>query len=215
MVAPSYRSLLVATLLGACVLAPRSALAEETTSTGKGIVGGALLGAEAVTLVEGAFGVKPGWAYAVGGVVGAAGGGVGGYFVEGAVDPKISLYMLAGGMALIIPTTVVVLGATQYDPAADVTEDGPVPEEPVAEPATTDAEPAAEPAPVSQRRPTRRAPIAPLAALPPALVGVGEGALSLSVPSVEVRQRYSPREVAEFGVEQATEYRLSVLSVVF
>ena len=52
----------------ATVAAPSVARADDQTpsASGKGIVGGALLGAEAVMLVEAAASVKPPWAYAVG-----------------------------------------------------------------------------------------------------------------------------------------------------
>ncbi|MBI4704362.1 MAG: hypothetical protein HY744_24930, partial [Deltaproteobacteria bacterium] len=92
--------------------------AKTVSPTGKGIAGGALLGAEVVMLTEGIIGIESVWPYPVFGVLGAAGGGVGGYFVEQA-DPagmsaEASLYMLAGGMALVIPTIVVMLNATAY-----------------------------------------------------------------------------------------------------
>jgi hypothetical protein len=73
-----------------------------------------LLGAEVVTIIESIAGVRPGWAYAVGAIVGAGGGGVGGYFVEqGSTDGKVPMYMLAGGLALIIPSVVLTLNATR------------------------------------------------------------------------------------------------------
>jgi hypothetical protein len=91
-------------------------LAEEVPATGKGIAGGALLGAEVVMLVEAAVGVKSGWVYILTGLLGAGAGGYGGYVVEQEADSKVSVYMLAGGMALVIPTTVAVLQATSYSP---------------------------------------------------------------------------------------------------
>ena len=92
--------------------------------TGKGIVGGIMLGSEAGLITVGAIGVKEWWPYLLAGAVGAGAGAVGGYFVE-QVDPpsEPSLYMLAGGMALVIPTIVVVANGTAYDPSEDV-EDG-------------------------------------------------------------------------------------------
>ncbi len=90
--------------------------ATEASATGKGITGGALLGAEVIMLVEAAIKVKKPWAYAVGGIAGGIAGGVGGYFIEDGAEPKISIYLLAGGMALAIPTTVAVLNATAYKP---------------------------------------------------------------------------------------------------
>ena len=99
--------------------------AEEVPATGKGIVGGALLGGELVMLVEAAFGVKSGWVYVLSGVLGAGAGGFGGSVLEKEADAKVSVYMLAGGMALVIPTTVAVLQATSYSPPEDYTEDKP------------------------------------------------------------------------------------------
>lgn len=218
---------LLITLLGvlltaAALLVPAQACAQDSDAspTGKGITGGALLGAEAVMLTEAALDVKSGWAYAIGGLAGAVGGGVGGYFVEDS-STKVSFYMLAGGMALIIPTTVAVLATTAYEPPADYTEDrGPV-DEPVADP----PQPAAANEPkkthgartAAHKGTLRRDRSAARTSLrqPPALVDVGEGLVSLSVPAVEVRNVYSPEEMAKFGVAQATEYRLPVLNVVF
>src|SRR5512136_55746 len=65
---------------------------------------------------------------------GITGGGVGGYFAEKDGSPKLSLYLLAGGMALAIPTTVAILSATAYQVPADYTQDRAPAEEPVAEP---------------------------------------------------------------------------------
>src|SRR5262245_40024111 len=126
----------------ACAGVPRIAAAQQvasgppptfTSPAGKGIIGGALLVAESVMLVETAASTKPAWAYAVGGGLGAIGGGVGGYFAQQG-DPRISLYLLVGGMALALPTTVAVLSAAAYEPV-NYTEDRPPADEPVAEPA--------------------------------------------------------------------------------
>ncbi len=104
----------------ALLLTPESASAQQSpvTPDGKGVVGGALLGAEVVDLTLGIIGINAGWPYLVFGAVGAAGGGVGGYFIEQETRdvPEVSLYMLAGGMALVIPTIVVSLNATMYKP---------------------------------------------------------------------------------------------------
>lgn len=208
------------------LLAPSVASADEVSPTGKGITGGALLGGEVVMLTEAAAGVKPAWAYAVGGLVGAAGGGVGGYFAEQNGSAKLSLYLLAGGMAFVIPTTVAVLSTTAYTPPASYTEDKGPSDEPVAEP----AQPAAAPAtggsqPTSQRTRTHHRRLArarftqPLAlyrpVLPPALVDFGHQGLSLSVPALEVGQAYTRTEQQEFGVKQAAELRVPVFNYVF
>lgn len=214
-----FRPYVVACVVaGLCV--PSLATAEEsvTEPTAKGITGGALLGAEAVMVTEAALKVKPAWAYVVGGLAGAAGGGVGGYFVEQGGDAELSMYMLLAGMAFTIPTTVAVLSATAYEPPANYVEDRPPEDEPVAEPAQPDSA-APAPEPTSRRRLPRRhaAPSATLAYSlpPPALLGLGDGRLSLGIPDVQVRAAYSRREVAEFGVAQRSEVRISVLHVSF
>jgi hypothetical protein len=184
-----------------------------TSSAGKGIIGGALLGAESVMLVEAAAETRPAWAYAVGGGLGAIGGGVGGYFAQQG-DPKISLYLLVGGMALALPTTVAVLSASAYEPV-NYTEDRPPADEPVAEPARTT--PASETKPESRRpAPASRTPkVARGPELPPALFGWNRGELTLSIPAVEVRQMYTRTEIALYGVKQHPEVEVPVVNVVF
>jgi hypothetical protein len=145
----------------------------EASAKGKGIVGGALLGGELVCGVEAIAGVKNGWAYLGGGVLGAAAGGVGGYFVEQNASPRASLLMLAGGMTLVIPTIVGVLSATAYRPPSDYLTDRPPADEPVANPPQPDlaspAAPAATPAPqpVPTTPPTESNPATPPTMQPP------------------------------------------------
>jgi hypothetical protein len=214
---------LAATTLG--LLAPALAHADtnvpEASTTGKGIVGGALLGAEAVTLTEAALGVQPAWAYIVGGIAGAAGGGVGGYFIEQSASPQTTMLMLAGGMLLVIPTTVAILSATAYEPPADYVQDrGPI-DEPVAEPAEPDLAPLQSPeaARGQRERPERRRVAAPrLHALPlppPSLLALDSGRLSLSVPAIELRDVYTLEERMQYGLGHETELRLPVFGLVF
>ena len=226
-------------------LLPLTARAEttEVSTTGKGIVGGTLLGAEVVLATEAAFKVQPTWAYLVGGLGGAAAGGVGGYFIEQSASSRVTMLMLAGGMALAIPTTVAVLSATAYEPPASYTQDKAPADEPIAEPARPTTAPSAAPitpttsssgtevtappaAPPPAAPPTsavrrKRAPLAhrtlPLDyhLSPPALIGVTSSALTLGVPAVELRPLYSQGELAMFGVSQATEVKVPVLSFLF
>jgi len=107
---------LTAILAFAATTCPTQSHAEEPgiTATGKGITGGALLGSELVMAIEAAFGVQNSWAYVGGGAAGALAGAISGYYIEKSDNPTPSHYMLAGGLALIIPTTVVVLNATSY-----------------------------------------------------------------------------------------------------
>src|SRR5450755_2386591 len=230
--------------LATLTLAPLAAHAtgvSEVSTTGKGAVGGALLGAEVVLDVEAAFKVQPTWAYVVGGVAGGIGGGVGGYFIERSASPRTTMFMLAGGMALAIPTTVAVLSATAYEPPASFTQDKAPIDEPVAEPPApagavpapaTSTTPAGTqmtppPAPVVSPPPPAAAPTSSLhrqRALarrtlpldyhlsPPALIGLSAEALTLGVPAVELRGVYTRNEIAMFGVSQATEVRVPVLN---
>lgn len=197
----------------------------QPPATAKGMVGGGFLGAEAVMLCTAAAGVRPAWAYGVGGGLGAAAGVVGGYFVEQDASPKVSLYLLVGGMTLIIPTTVAVLSTTAYEPVNYV-EDCPPVDEPVAEPArtppTVPAAAPASPSPTSHASPhgdqeteKRIAKTTRLPALPPALVGLADGNLTLSVPAVEVRHMYTRVEVATLGVKQHEEVSIPVFNAVF
>jgi hypothetical protein len=214
----------------------------EASPNVKGTVGGALLGAELVLAVEAAFDVQPAWAYIVGGLGGAVGGGIGGYFIEKGDNPRTTMLMLGAGMAFIIPTTVAVLSATAYEPPADYLQDQAPPDEPVAEPPRPvepppPAEAPPEPPPTSpplgappstdapgdagpgsrapEKRRHRLALRLPAARLPPALIGVDPKAITVNVPAVEFRDAYTPLERAMFGAAQATEVRIPLVNFVF
>ncbi len=198
----------------------RSARADEVSSTGKGIAGGALLGAEAVTIVESLADVRPGWAYAVGALVGAGGGGVGGYFVEqGSSDGRAPSYMLAGGLALVIPALVLTLNATRYRPEEGATEDR-APVGPAAEPgvpgagiiaAPPPAAPASQPAAV----PTPPPPPGPSPAPPQSLLDMRPGEVRMGVPVPDVRPVFSVTQQRQYGMRAETEVRVPVLHVTF
>ncbi|HVY26280.1 MAG TPA: hypothetical protein VHB79_06990 [Polyangiaceae bacterium] len=221
--------------LAGATLAPLTAHATgeaEASGTGKGIAGGALLGGELVTAVEAGFGVKAPWAYIVGGVAGGAAGGVGGYFVEQQGDARGPMLMLAGGVALAIPTIVFVLAETAYEPPAAYLQDQAPADEPLAEPpAPSEAAPASAPAPAatppadaepappapaptgrrylpSQRRLSLKLP-------PPALIGFQDARLALGVPNIEVLHSYSRRERVMFNAPDVAELRIPVLNVTF
>ena len=186
------------------------------TATGKGTVGGALLGGEVVCITMGAIGVDRGWPYFVFGGLGAVGGGVGGFFVEKASSPEPSLYMLAGGMALIIPTLIISLNATAYKPPeTDQIQNEPANNKPVLDaPAGT---PAAAPikatrdAPKAARLAAR--PIMPH--IPLSVLDVYKGHLALGVPAFELRPLYSSAELWKFGVSQGSEVRLPLFQTMF
>ena len=183
-----------------------------------------------ITITEALAGVKPGWAYAVGAVVGAGGGGVGGYFVENAsTDGKVPMYMLAGGLALIIPAVVLTLNATRWQPEEGATEDN-VPTGPAAEPGAVGGSvvvgpPNAPnvPPPPTAPPPGATPPLPPPAAAPPAptpppqsLFDVHGGSLRMGVPVPDVRPVFSVAEQRQYGLSRAeTEFRMPMLHMTF
>jgi hypothetical protein len=222
----------VAALLGViAVSAPaREARADEVSPDGKGIVGGALLGAEVITITESLAGARPVWAYVVGAVVGAGGGGVAGHFIENAsTDGKVPMYMLAGGLALIIPAVVLSLNATRWQPEEGATEDN-VPTGPAAEPGAVGGSvvvgppnapnlppppPAAPPGPTPSMPPPAPAPPAPTPP-PQSLFDVHGGSLRMGVPVPDVRPVFSVVEQRQYGLLHAeTELRMPMLHMTF
>lgn len=197
------------------------ARAQEASPSGKGVVGGALLGAELVLVIEAAFDVQSTWAYIGGGLAGGVAGGVGGYFIERDSSARLPMLMLAGGMAFVIPTTVAVLSATAYEPPASYVQDQPPSDEPIADP----PRPVGAPPPsgsgerrqrVTERRPARVQRVAERRpSHPPALLDFEPERITLSVPSVTLHDVFSREEVATLGVQQATEVRIPVVNVVF
>ncbi len=211
-----------------CAHAPE-ARADEIAGTPKAIVGGAFLGAEVVAIPMGIAGVRAGWAYAVFPPLGAVAGGIGGFFMDKAYDDaKTSAYgsafMLAGGMALIIPTIVLMLNATRYHPSAAATEDrAPTNTGPEANPgkagggavipsgggATTTTPPPANTG-TGGGAGGNQPPYVPLS-----FVDVHEGTFRMGIPVPEVRNLYTTREVRDLGVRQATELRVPVFKLAF
>lgn len=198
--------------------------AEDVSASGKGIVGGGLLGAEVVMLGEAAFHAKSGWAYLIGGVAGAGGGVALGYYAEQNADSKVSLYMFAGGVALVIPTVVAALSAAAYSPEDYVEErapSGPVSEPP--QPGTTPVAPPSAPITPSSALPV--APLRPVALhyhwyqpslrLTPGLLAANDQGLRISVPQVDIRPVYTQTELAKYGLTQQQELRLTVFAANF
>lgn len=205
----------------------QEAAADPVSGDGKGIVGGALLGAEVVTITMGIAGVEDGWPYFVFGGVGAIGGALGGFAVESADPPaEAPLFMLAGGLTLIVPALVISLNATSQD---EPIEEADFPDEPAPEPATPER-PGTTPAGgggsvnlgVTTERKVRKssAPIArrtSTTAPAPRLtaVDVRKGDLALGLPAVQVTPLYTSQEIARYGVAQGTEVQVPVLGASF
>ena len=101
---------------------------DQVSPTAKGIVGCALLGGEFTLMLEGAFKVKNPWLLTLLPLLTAAGGGVGGYYLE-QVSTEGSIASLIAGMALLIPTAVIVLigiskAETEVEGYVDTTSEG-------------------------------------------------------------------------------------------
>jgi hypothetical protein len=148
------------------------------------------------------------------------------------------MFMLAGGMALAIPTTVAVLSATAYEPPADYVQDRAPADEPVAEPPQPSTAPG-QAAPPGTQAPGAATPTGESGSLrlpksrahahhrsqrltlyrptfAPALLGVRpDGYLTLRIPAVEVREMYTALERFQFGIEQRTELHVALFDVVF
>ena len=216
------RTLFATSLAAGIAALPSTAWADGASSgTGKGIAGGVLLGAELVVGVEALAGVQQQWAYGAGILVGAAAGGVGGYYIEQGADRKVPLYMLAGGVALAIPAAIVALNATAYRPPADYQEDTGPKDEPAAEPAkggTTSEGPRAKPIRLEGRTfvpaPTSQVSLR-RATIPTSVVQLQPEGVRVGVPAIEVRPVYSASELRTFGVSQREEVRVPLFRAVF
>lgn len=228
---PRWSVLAAAAAAAVVAFSPTGAAAQEAadpvSGDGKGIVGGALLGAEVVTITMGIAGVEEGWPYFVFGGVGAVGGALGGFAVESADPPaEAPLFMLAGGLTLIVPALVISLNATSQD---EPIEEADFPDEPAPEPATPER-PGTTPAGgggsvnlgVTTERKVRKssAPIArrtSTTAPAPRLtaVDVRKGDLALGLPAVQVTPLYTSQEIARYGVSQGTEVQVPVLGATF
>jgi hypothetical protein len=198
-----------AAVAGGMLLASAPALAQEeaddgkVSPTGKGIAGGILLGAEVVMIPIAIAGVDDWWPYVVFGAVGAGGGAVGGYFVETVDQPEPALYMLAGGMALVIPTLVAVLNATAYEPGDDEDEE----EDEI--PSEGGPTPSVEGTGEVQGK-------AHHPHIPMAVIGIdAKGRVRPGIPAVEISSIYTPEEVSKYGVEPGTQVQFPVVRTTF
>jgi hypothetical protein len=187
-----------------------------------------------VMMPMGIAGLKPWWPYVVFGSVGAVGGAVGGWAVEQADPPaEAPLYMLAGGLALVIPTLVLTLNATTRDDFEEaegttvVNPDGTAPPPDGAAPPPGDGTappPGTPPAEggttiqiQSKRKKPRKTARAPqsFALFNLNNVTSGHTSVEMGVPAIEVRPMYSNDEIAKFGVQQTNEVRVPVVSTSF
>lgn len=233
---PLAMAALASVLVTSLIVPARTAHAEEVSPTGKGIAGGALLGAELVTFGEAIFDVRSPTAYIVGAGAGAVAGGVGGYFVEQSVDDgRVPAYMLAGGLVLLIPAVVVALDQTRYMPDQGAREDkAPQPPADPGKPGgsavvgasastspasgTTAATEAATP-PQPQSAPATPQPSGSAGGAsqgPQSLVNVREGGFYMGVPLPDVRPAFTAAQAQKLAVQNTvSEVRFPVVRVQF
>lgn len=232
-----------AALAGAlCTTSSDASAAAQVSATGKGIAGGALLGGEIGFMGLAAFNAQSSWLYYTIPPALAIGGGVGGYFIErGTKDsPEVPLFMLAAGMALVIPTVVITLSATTYRPGnedstpSDATpaSDGTVKVN-VSSPSVTGGSPSS-PTPAAgagsgssttvppASGPTKKKPdntsLDRLRRMPDrsfALVSWDTSAIHVGVPAVTMKPAYSNTEIAKYGLSQRYEVHAPILDVHF
>ncbi len=114
---------LAASAIGVASLARPSTCRADTATTIKMTTGAAMLGAELTVIGESAFGVPQGWPYLVGSVLGAGAGGAAGYFLGGNIDNRPASFVLAGGVAMVIPSLVALAAASYYVPPEQLQKD--------------------------------------------------------------------------------------------
>lgn len=106
----------------AMIFAPMQAAAQNEDKPVEarfvGVAGGAIAGGEIVIVAESLFKVKPLWPYLTFPLLGAAGGGVGGYFLE-QESPKGAVALLIASLALVVPTALAASAGRAYDPEED------------------------------------------------------------------------------------------------
>jgi hypothetical protein len=211
------------------------------TALPQGLIGCGLLGAEAVILVEGAAGVRNRWILLGTGALGLVAGGVGGYFLDTAIDnstvtgrsnlPMVSTATLAVGLGLIIPTAIMYVSATMYHPEDTHTETEPgaagnVPlEESVGNGAGTTVSPSGSGASGGNSESGQSGP-QPVSGGggggrstrhvgPEALLNFRPGQFRLGLPAVSVGSNYSLAEIRQYGVTPTSEWRVPVLTATF
>ena len=217
--------------------------APDQINTGfKGVIGLGLFGAELGFAIPALAGLDETWAFIVFPIAGAGIGATVGYFAleTGTAElAEVNVAVLALGMALIIPTMVITLSATAYDPDDEEAveqegdEAGPVQAEDYevgggaaggagAAGTTTDgaAQPApAAPPPAAAPQSSRRHRAPHLAQRDPrdnGLVRINENGLFLGMPSIATLPMYSLEEMQHLGIrEQRSEVRVAVFSATF
>jgi len=214
--------LVLGTFLVVGAALPRHADAQTVNNiepTAKGIIGLGLLAGELVVSIEALAGVKKYWILAVTGIVAAGGGAVGGYFIETKLSrltaSKVCVGLLAGGMALLVPTMIIVATKTRFSVKGEGTTEVEVVKEKAGGEAAGEAAPEKKEGPAPEKKEggataSRLEEPAPLA-----LLNVTRSRVALAVPLLQVAPAFDEKELAFFSAKQAYEYRLGLVNVVF
>lgn len=186
---------------------------EQVDATPKGTVGLGIIGAEVGFAVPALAGLHDAWAFVVFPIVGAAGGALAGFYgIDNKDHSEAAVGVLATSLALVVPTMVLTLSMTAYDPEDEV-EDAPPPGTPPegGEDSTArGASPARAEGSASDRARARR-----LARAGSGLFRVTDRALHIGVPGIQVRGAYTFEQMQQFGLEQQSELHVALLSGVF
>lgn len=173
----------------------------------KGLIGLGLIGAEVGMVVPALAGLDDTWAFLVFPALGAAGGAVAGHFlIDQNNNEDLAIGMLVTGVALVVPSLVLTLVSTAYDPDDEVSE-GPDFGDEFDGDTEVDVEEEA-----ARRLENRRVALDRRQRAGTGLLRLSDGAATLALPGISVMPTYSARELALFGGQQRTEVRLSLLS---
>ncbi len=189
------------------VATPDVAMAQEPAtneiSAGpKGLIGLGLIGAELGFVVPALAGMDGAWPYIVFPLVGGAGGAVAGHFLLDQNDlTGASVGMLVTGLTLVVPTILLTLVLTAYDPADEMEDD----ESLDSGPGDGEEEP----------EESARARVRRIASMGGGLIRTGYGDVQVGVPGVNVSPLYSQVESQRFGVDRGTQFQLSLVSGAF
>ena len=187
---------------------------EQIDATPKGTIGLGIMGAELGFAVPALAGLHDAWAFVVFPLIGAGGGAVAGfYLIDNKDNEKAAVGVLAASMALVIPTLVLTLAMTAYDPEDEgvvrVNDDD------EAEDANADeGDEAAEPQDESAEQVRMRQRVA-AARAGAGLFRLSEQGLQLGVPGFEFGGMYNERELWLNGSQQRTQFQVSLFTGTF
>jgi len=178
----------------------------QVEATPKGTIGLGLLGAEIGLMIPALAGLHKTWAFIVFPLIGAAGGAVGGYFAfDNADREELAIGALVLGMAMIVPTLVITLKLTAYDPEDEAAVEA-TPDDPASEDSEFEEAPAEEEARLEQRD---------RALAGAGLLHLSPRGLVLGMPALSVRQAFTQDEQRRFGVGQRAEMHMPLLTGTF